>query len=254
MYPRYFIENIGISQVNIDIVKDHLNAQINTNKSAYVCVTNARTTYLANHNTKYCKIQNNSFLTIPDGIPLVWIAHLQGFKDVRRVSGPSLMTNMLDLSGQNNYSHYFYGGSQNVIDKIKTKLQTKYLNVEIKGLISPPFQPVEAFDIENLATELNELRPTFFWCGLGAPKQEQLISSLQPYLKSTICIGVGLAFDYFAGTVFEPPILFRIFKIEWLYRCLQQPVKSRRFIMPFFYILRILFKNMLQKLYKSLKK
>jgi N-acetylglucosaminyldiphosphoundecaprenol N-acetyl-beta-D-mannosaminyltransferase len=253
MIQRYYIENIGISQVNSDIVKEHIELCVKQNKAVYICVTNTRTVYIANHDEEYCNIQNNSFLTIPDGIPLVWIARLKGFKNVNRVSGPTLMVDLLNASEKKHYSHYFYGSSEKVASKIKNRLKTEHPNVIVEGIVSPPFQSIEKFNIEELATELNRLRPTFFWCGLGAPKQERLIALLQPRLQSTICIGIGLAFDYYAGTVFEPPEIFRFLKLEWFYRCSQQPLKARRFIIPFLYMLWVLIKCYMQKILNNNK-
>jgi N-acetylglucosaminyldiphosphoundecaprenol N-acetyl-beta-D-mannosaminyltransferase len=236
MIQRYYIENIGISQVNPDVVKDNIELCVKQSKSVYICVTNSRTVYIANHDEEYCNIQNNSFLTIPDGSPLVWIAHLKGLKNVQRVSGYSLMVDTIRLSKKNGYSHYFYGSSENVINNIGHKLKEQYPDVLVKGLVSPPFQPVEKFNIHELADELNALKPTFFWCGLGAPKQEKLMALLQPHLNSTICIGVGLAFEYFAGTVNRAPIVVQKTGLEWAYRLLQQPLKIIRIVKPFFWI------------------
>lgn len=54
--------------------------------------------HLANHNKEYCHIQNNSLLTVPDGIPLVWIAQDLGFKEVGKVSGKDLMDAVFKIS------------------------------------------------------------------------------------------------------------------------------------------------------------
>ena len=92
-----------------------------------------------------------------------------------------------------------------------------YPDLDIKAAISPPFQPIEAYDIEGLAKHVNDLNPTFFWCGLGAPKQERVMALLQPHLNNTISVGVGLAFEYFAGTVKRAPIFMQKNGLEWLY-------------------------------------
>ncbi len=249
---RYNIGKIAISKTNLNNTLEVIEKAILENKPGYICVTNTRTTYLANHNYEYCIIQNNSLLTVPDGIPLVWIANNMNFTEVERVSGPKLMTEILSISKKKEYSHYFFGSTLKVLEKMGTKLKSTYPEVNVKGLVSPPFQPVEHFDIDKLADELNNLKPTFFWCGLGAPKQEILISLLQSRLQFTICIGVGLAFEHFAGTVLPPPQIISELKMEWLFRCFQQPLKSRRFILPFFWMLKVLINNfIIYKLYKN---
>lgn len=240
---RFSINKIYISITNLSSTISYLNSCLKENTLGYVCVTNARTTYLANRDNSYCEIQNNSLLTVPDGMPLVWIAHNKKHKSVEKVSGKDLMDALFKVSIENNYSHYFYGCSEITINLLKKNLSTKYPGLNIKAAISPPFQPLEDYDVSELANDINNLKPTFFWCGLGAPKQERLMALIQPHLKYTISIGVGLAFEYFAGTVKRVPKKIEKFGLEWLYRCIQQPIKARRFIVPFFWIIGKILKS-----------
>jgi N-acetylglucosaminyldiphosphoundecaprenol N-acetyl-beta-D-mannosaminyltransferase len=234
---RYKISKIKVSQINLpDTLSVIYNALINGELN-YICVTNSRTTYLANNDENYCRIQNNSLLTVPDGKPLVWVAHNLGYYEVGRVSGKDLMDALFEISEERRYSHYFYGSTQGAIDLMKENILQRYPDLDIKGAVSPPFQPLESFDIDPLAIELNDLRPTFFWCGLGAPKQERLIAALQPKLDSTISVGVGLAFEYFAGTVVRAPRWMQNLGFEGIYRLSQQPRNISREIIPFLWIM-----------------
>lgn len=234
---RYNIDRINISRINMERALQEIDQALNADKVGYICVTNTRTSYIANHDPVYCKIQNNSMLTLPDGIPLVWIAHLKGFKDVERVSGPDLLNQLLSVSESNKYSHFFYGSTPGTIDLVEKKIKKNHPNIEIKGLISPPFQPIENFNIDELSCELNRLKPTFFWCGLGAPKQEHFIALLQPKLEATICIGVGLAFDYIADNVKRAPLWMQKSGLEGAYNNIRNPSRAKRFIKPFLWIL-----------------
>jgi N-acetylglucosaminyldiphosphoundecaprenol N-acetyl-beta-D-mannosaminyltransferase len=236
MISRYSIGKIKISKTNLSRTISFLDDCIENKNYGYVCITNARTSFLANQDVTYCAIQNKSSLTVPDGMPLVWIAHNNVFNEVGKVSGKDLMDALFSVSVKEGFSHYFYGCSKKTIDLLQIKLSTTYPGLDIKAAISPPFQPIEDYDIEALAKHVNELKPTFFWCGLGAPKQERLMALLQPHLNYTISLGVGLAFEYFAGTVKRVPQSIEKFGLEWLFRCLQQPFKARRFIIPFFWI------------------
>ena len=229
---RFSIDKISISNVNLETTLSFLSETIANENYGYVCVTNSRTSYLANHDDDYCAIQNNSLLTVPDGMPLVWIANNQGFKNVGKVSGMDLMDAIFTESIEKGYSHYFYGCSQNTIDLLQIKLKEKYPGLDIKAAVSPPFQPIEDYDIERLAKHVKELQPTFFWCGLGAPKQERLIALLQPHLKNSISVGVGLAFEYFAGTVKRVPGWMQKSGLEWSYRLAQQPKNIKRSVKP----------------------
>ncbi len=233
MNNRFKIDKIQISRVNIPETLSVIDHTLNNGQMNYVCVTNSRTAYLANTDDSYCRIQNNSLLTLPDGAPIVWIAHNLGYKDVGKVSGKDLMDALFEISEEKGYSHYFYGGTQRTIGLMKKNLLRSYAGLNIKGAVAPPFQPLESFDIDALAREINKLRPTFFWCGLGAPKQERLIAVLQPNLKSTISVGVGLAFEYFAATIDRAPRWMQNIGLEGVYRLSQQPKNISREIKPF---------------------
>jgi len=187
-------------------------------------------------------------LSVPDGAPLVWIAHNKGLKTVGKVSGKDLMDALFQISVENNYSHYFFGSTPQTINLLQNQLKKDIRGINIKGAISPPFQPLEEFDIESLAKEINRLKPTFFWCGLGAPKQERFIAMLQPKLEKTICIGVGLAFEYVAGTVKRAPLWMQKSGLEWSYRLRQQPQNISRAIRPLSWILvQVIFSSFKQK-------
>jgi len=243
MVKRFPINNINVSAVNLRTTLNFINDAIINKRFGYVCVTNARTSYLANRDAKYCKIQNGSLLTLPDGMPLVWIANNKGYKEVNKVSGIDLMDTIFAESIEKGYSHYFYGCSQNTIDLLQQKLKEQFPDIDIKGAVSPPFQPLEAYDINALAEEVNKLQPTFFWCGLGAPKQERLMALLQPHLKETMSVGVGLAFEYYAEKVKRVPIWMQKSGLEWSYRLIQQPNNISRAVKPLSWILYMYFKS-----------
>lgn len=153
--------------------------------------------------------------------------------DVSQIAGHDLFNGLLQVSTQKEYTHYLFGSTNSTLKKMKDKLSIDYPNVKILKTFSPPFQPLEKYDIESLATEINEIKPTFFWVGLGAPKQERLMALLQPKLTHTICIGVGLVFEYYAGNVKRAPKWIINIGLEWLYRDIQQ---KRKRTPPFYRI------------------
>jgi len=247
MNRRYNIGRIGISRVNLGEVLKTFEDSIRSGRYGYVCVTNSRTAHLANRDSRYCGIQNGSLLTVPDGTPLVWIAHNLGYHEVGKVSGKDLMDAVFSVSVEKGYSHYFFGSTPETIRTLGERVRQSHPGISIKGAVSPPFQPLEEFDIDALAAEVNRLRPTFFWCGLGAPKQERLIAMLQPKLDATFCLGVGLAFEYLAGSVSRAPLWMRNAGLEWVYRWAQQPKSISRAIAPFSWVLGMLAGSLLRR-------
>ncbi|NTU67268.1 MAG: WecB/TagA/CpsF family glycosyltransferase [Chlorobiaceae bacterium] len=229
---RFPVGRVLVSLTGADEAILKIAESIRTGRPGYLCFIDSRTAHLANYDESYCHIQNRSMFTFPDGMPVVWHARRLGNEEITKVSGKDFMDKVFAVSAKHGFSHYFFGSTPEVIDRIGKNLGRMYPGLNIVGAVSPPFQPVEAFDIDGLAAELNRVRPTFFWCGLGAPKQEQLIARLQPKLQATVCAGVGLAFEYLAGTVQRAPSWMCRTGLEWVYRLAQHPQQLPRVIKP----------------------
>jgi N-acetylglucosaminyldiphosphoundecaprenol N-acetyl-beta-D-mannosaminyltransferase len=73
-----------------------------------------------------------------------------------------------------------------------------------------------------LATRLKRAKASVLWVGLGAPKQELWMARMQGKLPLTM-LGVGAAFDYYAGTRQEAPRWMQALALEWAYRLAQEP-------------------------------
>lgn len=232
-----------IGEVNVSMVSGPdalavIRESIRVGKPGYLCFLESRTAYMANHDREYCDIQNHSLLTFPDGISMIWFARRSGHHQLRKMSGKDFMDLVFSVSVREGYSHYFFGSTPETIIRIEKNLAAKYPGIQIAGIVSPPFQPLEAFDVDVLAEELNRIRPTFFWCGLGAPKQERLMAMLQPKLVATVSAGVGLAFEYIAGTVTRAPVWMQRTGLEGVFRLIQQPRNVQRVVKPFLWIFK----------------
>lgn len=187
----------------------------------YICVTNVYADVLAFKEPDYQKIQNEALLALPDGSPLAVVGRKRGY-DISRVAGPDYMGRVLGSGGE--YRHFFYGSTQETLDKMKTKLLEKYSELQIAGMYSPPFRPVTEEEDQEIIRMINETGPDFVWVGLGAPKQERWMAEHQGKVHG-LMVGVGAAFDYTAGNIKRAPLWMQKANLEWFYRWLQEPVR-----------------------------
>lgn len=236
MDNRFKIENVAISITDSDNAVEQIIKKAESKTPGYVCVTNVRAAYIGNHDENFCRILNNSFLTVPDGKPIEWYAHLSGLKQVKKSSGPDLFEKICQLSGHMDYTHFFYGSTPKVIRKMQENLTKKYPGIKIVGAISPPFGSVEELANDEIIRQINNLKPTFVWVGLGAPKQERFMKLIIEKVESSILIGVGLVFDYQAGTAIRAPKWMQKSGLEGIYRLIQQPRNIKRAIRPFLWM------------------
>ena len=132
------------------------------------------------------------------------------------------MQEILKLSANYGWRHYFYGSTQGTLDKLESVINEKYKGTIICGMMSPPFRPLSVEEDEQIIKEINEANPDFIWVGLGAPKQEIWMAAHENKIGG-LMIGVGAAFDYESGNIKRAPKWMQKLNLEWLYRLVQDP-------------------------------
>ena len=219
-YCKIFNTNINVTNMKevISYLTDHLEEL----RGDYICVSNVHTVMLSYRNRFYNVIQNSGAMALPDGKPLSIVCRRRGFYDAMRVPGPDLMMEIFRVSKEYKFRHYFYGGTQDTLDLMKTKLEKSYPWLNIVGMYSPPYRPLTEKEEELAIRNINEARPDFIWVALGAPKQEEWMYAHQ-FKVNGIMLGVGAAFDFCAGTVKRAPRWMQELCLEWLYRMMQEP-------------------------------
>lgn len=220
--PICNIMGVDIAAIDMDWLVDYLNRNVKSLSGDYICVSNVHTTVTAYEDQEYCKVQNGGIMAIPDGGPLSSVGQKRGFKNMKRTTGPSLMGEIFKISAAEGYRHYFYGSTDETLEKLYSVLRESYPGIQIAGMYSPPFRPMTEDEDRAIVERINETKPDFVWVGLGAPKQEKWMAAHQGRVQG-LMIGVGAGFDYHAGNIERAPEWMQKSNLEWVYRLLQDP-------------------------------
>ena len=220
--PVCNILGVNIAAINMQWLLDFTDKHIKELSGDYMCVSNVHTTVTSYEDKSYCDIQNGGIMAIPDGGPLSTVGKKRGFINMKRTTGPSYMEEILKISAQKGYRHYFYGSTEETLEKLSKVLQHDYPGVQIVGMYSPPFRPLTEEENRLIMEQINESQPDFVWVGLGAPKQERWMAEHQGKIKGFM-VGVGAGFDYFAGNISRAPQWMQEHNLEWVYRLIQDP-------------------------------
>ena len=218
------ILGVHIAAVNMQTLLEFIINNIKIIQGQYICVSNVHTTVMAFDNKDYLNVQNNSILSIPDGGPLSSVGRKRGYIEMQRTTGPDLLDEILKISAEKKYKHYFYGSTNETLDKLQNEIKKKYGDVFIVGKYSPPFRTLTKEEDIQIVDNINKANPDFVWVGLGAPKQENWMYEHQNKVNA-LMIGVGAAFDYLAGNIKRAPMWMQKLNLEWLYRLMQDPVR-----------------------------
>lgn len=220
--PICQILGVNIAAINMEWLLDYTQKNIKKLSGDYMCVSNVHTTVTAFENERYREVQNGAIMAIPDGGPLTMVGRKRGFPFMKRTTGPSYMEEVLSLSIQKGYRHFFYGSTPETLERLREVLFSRYPEIIITGMYSPPFRKLSAEEDYEVINQINSTEPDFVWVGLGAPKQEYWMAAHQGTIQGFM-VGVGAGFDYLAGNIKRAPKWMQDCNLEWFYRFIQDP-------------------------------
>jgi N-acetylglucosaminyldiphosphoundecaprenol N-acetyl-beta-D-mannosaminyltransferase len=216
--PRVNVLGVGISVLSLDLAVKEVLSAASSGKRGYICVTGVHGVSEAQADSQFKSILNESFLTTPDGMPMVWMGRIRGHSGMTRVYGPDLMLEVFRGSASKGLTHYFYGSAPGVAAELKDRMERQFPGAKVVGTMSPPFRALATDEEEALAREVASLSPDIFWVGLSTPKQERFMAEHWRKLAATLFIGVGAAFDFHTGRVRQAPRWMQGLGLEWLFR------------------------------------
>lgn len=207
----------------------------------YVCVATVHMVMEAYDEPAFAAKVNASDLIVPDGMPLLWMQKAQGAKEAQRVRGNDLTLELCKYAEENSLSVGFYGGAPEVIEAIKTRAVRDFPNLNIAYAYSPPYRELSDDEDAEITSEINAAAPDILFVGLGCPKQENWMAAHREKV-SVVMIGVGAAFDFYAGNLKEAPRWLSNLGLEWLFRLAMEPKRLwRRYVIlnPRFILLAV---------------
>jgi len=121
--PRINVLGVGVSALNMEMALEIIEGWIER-RGAPLCLRHRRPRRDGSQRDENLRrIHNRAGLVTPDGMPLVWLSRLKGFRHVERVYGPDLMLALCGRSAAKGYRHFFYGGAQGVPEQLAARLR-----------------------------------------------------------------------------------------------------------------------------------
>lgn len=190
--------------------------------SSYVCVANVHMLIEAYNNKGFADVVNNADMVTPDGMPLAkGLNTLYGIEQ-ERVAGMDLLPDLLKVSESQQINVFFYGGTQETLDRTLEYCTENYPNLNIVGLISPPFRELSRDEEEDYIELINESKAGFVFVALGCPKQEKWMAGMRGKINACM-IGIGGALPVMVGLQKRAPLWMQKTSTEWLFRLSQEP-------------------------------
>jgi len=214
---------------------------------AYICFANVHMVIEGYKDNRFQRIMNNATLVAPDGKPIsVFINYFNKLRQVR-ICGMDVFPDLLKQAEAAGKSVYFLGNTNELLDIIKTKAKKEFPALIISGSYSPPYRTLSEQEDDTIINNIKALSPDLVFVSLGCPRQEKWMAKNKKKL-GTCLLGVGQAFNTYAGVEKRIPLWMRNLSLEWMYRLYIEPKRLwRRYLVTNSYFLLLTFQCMLTR-------
>lgn len=231
------ILKVGISKTSYEEVVALCGQWASERKTAgaagrYICVTSVHGVIMAQDDPAIAQVLNEATIATPDGMPLVWAMRSFGVKDQQRVYGPTLMLKLCEDAARTGTRIFLYGGRDDTLRELCTKLPERFPGLSIAGSYSPPFRALTHEENEQIEELIRRADPDLLFVGISTPKQEKWMYAHRHSFPGVTMIGVGAAFDFHAGRIRQAPAWMQRNGLEWLFRLAVEPLRLwRRYLL-----------------------
>ena len=187
-----------------------------------VCVATAHMAMETFDDAELRRIVNSAERVTPDGMSLVWALRKLGAVGVSRVYGPDLLPEICARAAQRGIRVGLYGGAEDVVLRLRTRLLERFPRLEIPFAWSPPFRELEPEEDARATAAIEDAGVGVLFVGLGCPRQERWMAAHREALPCVL-VGVGAAFDFVSGAKAQAPRWVMAAGFEWLFRLLHEP-------------------------------
>ena len=216
-------------------------------EGSYVCVANVHMTVEALKNPSFGEVLRQADLAVLDGMPLCWSFNLLHGLKPDRIAGRHLMHALIQDSALNAKSIFFFGSTPEKLAKANEVLLDMYPDLQIAGMISPPFRPLSFEENRAYAQQINASGASLVFVALGCPKQEIWMHRMKGEIN-VIMLGIGIALEVLTGQQVSTPSWMERSGLEWFFRLLKEPRRLfKRYLYTNTYFIFILVRAILQK-------
>ncbi|HAF70049.1 MAG: Glycosyl transferase, WecB/TagA/CpsF family [Acetothermia bacterium 64_32] len=174
----------------------------------------------------YLELYGEANLVVCDGVGVAFAARALGGA-LPHVPGVDLAWALCARAREEGWSVYLLGGRPGVAERARGRLERSFPGIRVVGAHHGCFRGA------GPEGEIARLRPDLLFVGMGFPRQERWILAHQRS-GAGVLMGVGGAFDLWAGRVPRAPKPIRRAGLEWLWRATVQPHRiPRLWCVPF---------------------
>lgn len=215
---KTFLSALGLSLVDATTT-DTVNTLLSQGRCKAFFL-NAHCCNVLRENNRYKTAVHCADYLLPDGIGISMAAKMSGEKLSENLNGTDLIPNLLTQAARLGKSVYLLGGKPGVAETAAHNLMQSIPQLNVVGTC-------DGYDgaqnTPKIISDINNSGADILLVAMGVPVQENWIHQNFPLLNAGLVMGVGAAFDFYAGQVARAPKIIRKAKLEWVWRLAIEP-------------------------------
>jgi exopolysaccharide biosynthesis WecB/TagA/CpsF family protein len=217
---KKLIAGMPVSDVSYSQLLESIELAIAGRNQLKISYANPHTYSLIKHHPDLLSALKEMDIVLADGIGVVIASHFVRNRIRCRISIGLIAPFLMPLAVQRNWSLFLFGGAKNVVDEAARKLSIAHPGIRIAGT-SHGF--ISEHENRLLVQSINESKADIVLVGMGQPLQERWILSNAEHLRANILFSVGGFLEQTAIRVNYYPEIITKFRLNWLYRLVQNP-------------------------------
>jgi N-acetylglucosaminyldiphosphoundecaprenol N-acetyl-beta-D-mannosaminyltransferase len=219
---------------------DLLGEMLAGDRAQHIVTYNPEYAMAARRDPTFRRALQGADLVTADGVGIIVAARThRNAPSLTRLTGVELLGQLAAVSATTGQGLFLLGAGPGVAARTAAALQLAEPDANVAGWWSES-SPDPKDDAETIA-RIRESRASILAVAYGAPGQIHWIARNLDALGSAgvrIVVGVGGAFDYWAGEAIRPPAVIQKLGLEWLFRLIREPWRWRRqLVLPGFAVL-----------------
>ncbi|MFH1379769.1 MAG: WecB/TagA/CpsF family glycosyltransferase [bacterium] len=229
------ILNIDIETISKKQILEKIKSFSTSPSFHHIITANSIMIAHASQSDELKEVFKRSSLVIADSIGLIWASRLLNQEKPVLFPGIDLMMECIAYAEDARCPIFLIGAKPEIIEQAVVNIKDSYPNIRIAGYQHGYFTHSQE---EALFSTIKQKRPAFVFVGLDTPRQEWWISRHLEKIHAPVVIGIGGSLDVISGKLLRAPSSMRLWRLEWLFRTIQQPwrILRLRYLVLFSYL------------------
>ena len=239
MNTPYWLAGLPFDCVSLEVARTRIFDAIECRKQLVFATPNVSFLAQAASDDRFREDVLRAGLTLPDGMPVVWMGKLMEIPFTARVAGSDLLESLIIEPGPRTVRVFFFGGNPGAADAAMEAVNRRAGGLKAVGALDPGFASVADMSDQAMIDAINRSDADFLVVALGASKGHRWIEANRHRLQVTVISHLGAAINFVSGRLQRAPAIMQRAGLEWLWRIKEEPALFRRYARDAWFLARI---------------